>query len=583
MIYRREVLLGLPALVAARAVYALAVTPRSYPAGTIYVSKSATNGFAAGNDDHTLAQATAANRQTPFLTIAKAVASRAGGERIVVNSGIYAGAELGDRKYMRVGQASLSIEAFEPGQVVLQGSATVAVVRLDGISDGATVTLDGLVLDGAGISDACIRDDVTDAPFHRLIVKDCHMLGATRWAIATSCTGIDLKLDGNVCEGVPSLLRVTRLATPSRVVITGGSTTAPASEPGRGTIEVRAVEPGVAFSCSQHKLSVTLDESLSGRGNHHGILAASVESVSITGNDIAMSGTPEGRLPCPIRVYADAALPVTAPVVSDNVVTNRGRGGFGITIGNDAPGIGDGWVTDPVVTNNQVIGVAANQTSALHGIILGRTQGGQVLRNSVSDCALALIEKLNTVRGALFAANTVRLTACPGVGYSIALYAKGSLGTRFINNSVYIDDQSTNRVYVAHVRTDQGDARTRNARYANNATYFTGSADVRFVNVESENAASFARNLYYAAGSMPGDYFRYQGAGYASVAQWVAIEPDALDADPGFAAPEQGDFTLRTGSASIGAGVATGEVAVDKAGKVYSAPPSIGAYEYARG
>jgi hypothetical protein len=213
----------------------------------------------------------------------------------------------------------------------------------------------------------------------------------------------------------------------------------------------------------------------------------------------------------------------------------------------------------------------------VHGVLLGFNQGGQVLRNTIVGCGLALIQKMNTVTGALFANNTVR--DC----YSIALYAKGAVSTRFVHNSIYITDTAngSDAVTALQALDDDGGTHSTGIEFSNNAIHVAGNVLTKFVSVGASNTATFANDLYYSAFSLPANPFTYQGTSYASVALWAAArEATAVSGDPKFTDAANDNFRLQAGSAAIGVGAPASGVTTDKVGVAYASPPSVGAYEY---
>lgn len=549
-----------------------------YPAGTIYVSKTATNGFAVGSDSNTLAQSKASNRQTPFLTVSRAVSQASNGDLIVINDGSYTTTELGALSYVLVTGKGLRFKAYQTGQVTFLGSVATAVYRVNGQTAGFVNGLDGIILDGAGIANYCVLDDDASASLHTLTLNNCRTVNPLLRGVHPACAKVILNLFNWVHTGVTrSGLYTNTLASPSTVSIIGGSTTLTAMNNAQGAIDLTAVDAGVSVSISGHTVTGTLDNSLTSTGAHYGIIVANVTNVAITNNSVTMSGTPGSRVLAPIRVYAAAALAVTAPVVSGNAVVNNGLGGYGICLGNDASGAGNSYVTDPVVNDNTVTAVPATQTTPVHGILLGFNQGGSVLRNTVIGCGLALIQKMNTVTGALFADNTIRSP------YSIGMYAKGAVNTRFVHNSVYVTDTAngSDAVTVLQALDDDGGTHSTGVEFSNNAVHIAGNVLTKFVSVGASNTATFASNLYFSDFSLPANPFTYQGTSYASVALWAAAqEATAVSGDPKFVDAANDNFRLQATSAARGAGSVASGVTTDKAGVAFASPPSIGAYEY---
>lgn len=556
-----------------------------YPPGTIFVSKTATNGFAVGSDSNTLAQAKAPNRQTPFATIKQAFAQASAGDLIVINDGTYSGTDLdASLGYLNMVSKGVTLRAHRSGQVTLQATTGARVVRIQTMPSGAVISLTGIVIDGGDGAQHCIETDGTTNPY-TLTLTNCSTLNPTVRGLVLASTKVALSLFNHThSSGVSrALLYCNVMASGASVSIVGGSTTVSQQSLNQGGIELRATEAGASVSISGHTVDVTLQSSLTGNGTHDGIAIYNMSSVSVTNCSVAVRGTPGSRIGCGIRVSQTSAINVT-PTITGNTVVNETRGGYGILAGSDGTGVGDGYVVDPVVNDNIISGVAANQTvGPIHGILLGFNVGGEARRNRIYDCGLAMIQKKNLTSGALFAANTIRLTAFAGVGYSIGMYAKGALNTRFVNNSVYVNDASANAAQLQHVQADDvSGTNSSGIEYRNNAFYFTGSAAVKFVNVGASQSVTFSNNLYYSPAALPANCFSYQGANYSTVATWAAAqEATAVSGDPKFTDAANDNFILLAGSACIGAGVAASGVTTDKAGNAFASPPSIGAYEYA--
>ncbi len=82
---------------------------------------------------------------------------------------------------------------------------------------------------------------------------------------------------------------------------------------------------------------------------------------------------------------------------------------------------------------------------------------------------------------------------------------------------------------------------------------------------------SYTNNLWYASDDVAGsDDVDYQGA---------TVSGTLAAADPGFAAPATGDFTLAESSPASSGGVALAEAPQDHAGRCYGSPPTVGAFE----
>ena len=548
-----------------------------YPPDTIFVSKTATNGFAVGSDSNTVAQAK--SRQTPWLTVSKAVASAPVGSLVVINDGSYTGLELGASSYVLFTSAqTLSFKAHRAGQVTFLGSVATAIMRINSSAASSVSTFTGIIFDAAATSDYAILDNTTGGVVHTLNFVNCSFLNTNLHGLTGSATKPIINLTDCTFNSVTrGYMSFTAFASGAQVSILRGSGTITGTNNASPCINLKATASGSAVSITGFTLSVTLASGLTSTGAHDGIVLTNISTVSVTGNTVSLLGHPGSRSGSCVTVTADAAVDVTAPEISNNTLYNETTGGYGVIAGADGSTAGDAHVLNPVVNDNTITAVPANQVTPVHGIIIGFNIGGTALRNTIVGCGLALIQKKNTVTGALFADNTI---SSP---YSIGMYAKGSVGTRFVHNSIYVTDtaHASDAVTVMQALDNDDGTHATGIEFTDNAISIAGNVLTKFVNVQASCTATFANNLYYSAFSLPANPFTYQGTSYASVAAWAAAqEATAVSGDPKFVDAANGNFHLLAGSAAIGAGVAVVDVPTDKGGTAFASPPSIGAYEY---
>ncbi|HYJ10125.1 MAG TPA: right-handed parallel beta-helix repeat-containing protein [Polyangiaceae bacterium] len=154
----------------------------------------------------------------------------------------------------------------------------------------------------------------------------------------------------------------------------------------------------------------------------------------------------------------------------------------------------------------------------------------------------------------------------------------GCVDCLFAHNTVYLP---TTRILRILQETTTADGFTflpaSNGRISNNLFVYTRAEITnggRAINVGADTSpATFSceNNLWYASDDVAGSAdVDYQGA---------AVSGTLAPADPDFADPSNGDFTLAANSPAVGAGVALDEVPQDHAGRCYATPPTVGAFE----
>jgi hypothetical protein len=154
----------------------------------------------------------------------------------------------------------------------------------------------------------------------------------------------------------------------------------------------------------------------------------------------------------------------------------------------------------------------------------------------------------------------------------------GCVDCLFAHNTVYLP---TTRILRILQETTTADGFTflpaSNGRISNNLFVYTRaeiSNGGRAINVGADTSPatfSYENNLWYASDDVAGSAdVDYQGA---------AVSGTLAPADPDFADPTNGDFTLAVNSPAVGAGVALDEVPQDYAGRCYATPPTVGAFE----
>ena len=164
-------------------------------AATIYVSNSATNGYALGSDSNTYAQAQ--NKSTPYLTLTKATSlSIANGDTIIINDGIYneAAAVIPARYGLTITNDSAT--GVSGGVIIRAATNTSRVLHLP-LNGGTTqaYTIGPIVLDANNTQSTCVTiDSVNDVA--NLVINGTKFLNPTAyWIVSTHLT--NLTMSGN--------------------------------------------------------------------------------------------------------------------------------------------------------------------------------------------------------------------------------------------------------------------------------------------------------------------------------------------------------------------------------------------------
>lgn len=154
----------------------------------------------------------------------------------------------------------------------------------------------------------------------------------------------------------------------------------------------------------------------------------------------------------------------------------------------------------------------------------------------------------------------------------------GCVDCLFAHNTVY---RPTTRILRILQETTTSDGFTflpaSNGRVSNNLFVYTRAEITsagRAINVGADTSPAtftYENNLWYASDDVDGSAdVDYQGA---------TVSGTLAPADPDFADPTNGDFTVAANSPAVEAGVALTEVPQDHAGRCYATPPTVGAFE----
>lgn len=481
---------------------------------TYYVSSTADNGYAVGNDGNSSAQAQ--NKATPWLTVQGAIGNAAvvAGDTLIINGGAVAGTNLYTATTFFNDAKGLTFQ----GDNYPRLTSAAAQARVFNHNTTANTTLTGLIIDGLSnatspltISSAASAPTVT---INGCVLRDSTAgAGAGTYAINNSSANLRLVVTNSTLTAVRSCIQSVALATGYINATDNVMTTLAASSGTEGTIRASASATGITAYIARNTLNCT--SAISGAGaNPYGVIHLSNIVSLIERNRISIAGA-AATVAC-IALTSEAAVLAENSTIRWNELrhsaTTGGASGYGIIVGADATGgANDNQVSYPCIYGNYITGVAGS-SPALHGILLGFIKAGYVFDNVVAYSDIHLIAKVTTERS-LFANNILPSTTSGANGM---MRTKGAVNNIFCGNSAVSD--STNAPKVMYVTIDGATNSTGNVFAANtvNAQWNVTA----MTQVDAAQTATFLFNDYDLAG-VSGTPWSYQGVTRATLALWT--------------------------------------------------------------
>lgn len=485
---------------------------------TVYVSQSATNGYAIGSDANNYSQAQ--NKSSPKLTLASALSAAVAGDTIKINDGTYTAATFHDI----TSGVSISPEnayavtlkcAAGQAQVVRVGAAgetiTIGAVIVDAESNSAAscigingTTARGVVLDGTRLINAgnarfavesINSSQVLTFTAHDVVVTNAStaggiylLLGA---AAAVSINGA--QLDNSAGVGIASALR-------SAVYL---NATAAA------TILIRRVSG--TWKTGSGGVSGSFIRASGCRG-----IIEDNRGMRLTGGDTS------GAL---IRVDNASGVQTDGILIRRNHGSQETTGGFLILVGADGASANDNKTNRCVISENDVSG--SDAASLMHGIMIGNSLGGLISGNIVRKAAIPLLVKL--CAEAVYVHNNDIIA--PITSTSGCCRAKGSVNAIFSANRVQMASGYINPAVVVD-RDPTLPTLSTGAIAVGNVAYSPVNV-AKMVTVGGAADSSTAEFFYndYSALSYTAAAFGYQASTYDSVSGWVASRESTARAD----------------------------------------------------
>lgn len=536
-----------------------------------YMSNSATNGFAIGNDANN-----GLTKATPKLTLAGVTtainASANDSYALTINDGTYsvATANVGSFKY------NLTIDPVTDYGVTLSiaASTTASFIAINAsVASGATLSLGKIIVDCANTA-----VDMTHAyeglaltpaanTYHAILRGITFKNPRFRHVYDTRTTG-DLIGWWNQIVDTPgltgqrgSIIQAARVS--GNIAIDGVYTSIiDASVPGAGAILVDVTAVNTCACIVRNCTGVVTIAAGVGNGTYLGVRVNNIAQTIIELNDLAVvwggSGTPSAYI---YNIGSTMSVSSANGIIRKNKGFNGTTGGIMALIGSDATSVGDNYANDGLIEDN--ILTAANSTTT-HGAMLGNNTGGDIRANKVINCCIPLLRKANT--GGRVYGNTV-IDPIGDYGW----YSKGSTNGGFYNNDIIITASAQpSAVFSAMYVGINGTTNSTGIKAYNNNIY-TEKLLPKLVNVAVGSDATFSNNNYYSSLPLSSASFSYQGSTYDSIAAWSAArESTALNINPNFDASQIAKNAALSGSGKNQWWTSTGRRPVGKNGEPFA-------------
>ena len=471
---------------------------------TWYVSNVAANGFALGNDSNS-----GLSKALPMLTIAAAHDAAAPGDTIIVNSSetIY------DSAFFSINK-SLTILPWSFRGVTIRSTNTSYTLYIN----ADNVTLGALVIDteitSGGRADSAVRGPAAGSAKRGLKINGALLKGNTYSMYFTGlCEVQNVEVQSAGSARAQMLLEP---ALPGSVTVDGLVSDAPLTcMPSVPGVSLAMCGCTVAFSAS---------------GTQRALRAVGCAHYLIERNELYVDGSTAAF---GIHISPHATQTTYSAVIRRNRIRLGAAAaqlttGYGIGIGAEVATAGEFRSVE--ICENEI-------NHANHGLFVGYcVQEADVWGNVLRDTIIGLISKGNLTGDVVHHHNVVVGGPLSGG----ALRAKESSKTKHYNNLVIFDARSAAAGVFAY-----GTDGSVGCEFANNVLYAPGLSVYRAASLIDTSTATFRRNNYFGSFSAT----TFNGAAWAD---WLDVEPTALNADPAFVGA--GDYRLTAASPLIGAG-----------------------------
>jgi hypothetical protein len=480
----------------------------------IYVSKSATNGYAVGNDSNTYAQSH--SKATPKLTVIGAEDVAVDGDEIIINDGTYA-----EVSPLSVNIPNLTIIPENDYMVTLQ-SASGTSQTFTQQAAGTGLTIGRIIIDSQNVQNYTLLTQVgatvNDLTLDGTYLVNFNIAGTNLKRIKNFTMKNNWKVDSTALTTAPNAIFITESYAGNTSISNG---IVNLISPGGTSYCVNAVAVEAGCNIAIHDVVMNYGATI-GTASIYGIKTSGYnEDIhDNTCNQLSLqtSGTHEGIYSAPSAIETYKTWVYNNKIYGANTNPATNGSGHCVSVGED----GESGVNANTKKGIWVHGNKCYNTN--HMVFVGWQTGAIVQGNYCNNGVIGVIGKHTT--NCQFTGNILEDITASG-----ALRAKGSNGDIFANNTVILKKATG----IAMLATISNATVTSNAVFKNNNIYIDGVL-AKFVEVSNDgSSATFANNNYYSTIGISATAFVYNATTYATFAEWLAaVETTALNVNPQF-------------------------------------------------
>lgn len=554
----------------------------SAQAATVYVSASAANGIPAGND--TTGTGTIG---APWASMTKAFSTATSGDTIMCNDGTYSAATT-----YAISAKSFTINGVTDYGCVLTASTGASAAQVLHYSfSGGTLTLGRIVIDGLAdtgfptsngmtITDTAAAITVT---LNQTLIRNYvhNAIQATGTATKLNFTANAAIVQGSSAAAGSRGGYFFNGVTEGSLVWNGGSITLPSKSTATyGLIYLLARASGVTARITSVRASAILTSGLTGSSSHYGFRVWNVANALIEGNDITLDGNSTPRQFFGIWTSANTASPAVNSdnaVIRFNTLRQYSAGGIGIANGQDGSfATADGQANGAQIYGNRILGNAASETST-HAVLCGFVTTCTLWGNHTERFNIGYIFKDITTSALAYSNTATRITGQ-------LFRSKGAANVTYANNTGVRPASAYASSYCLYADWDNVTTVAATGTVFRNNVCLDLVTTSGYLLVDSTSDATGSHNTYISTVAPPTNGWSYQGANYATLADWIAAGRETLvyQVDPMLRDAANGDFRMRPSSSLRHAGTPVSGALVDFQGQPFRSPPPVGAHNAER-
>ena len=503
----------------------------------VYVSQTATNDYAVGNDSND-----GSTKALAKLTITSAWGAMSSNDVMIINDGTY-----DESSYLFMsGKTGCSITA-ENDHLVTWTNQTVEGRIFHFDESTSPITMGKLIIDGEDAQTSCFTLDTAPVTPGTAIFDGTWFRNATTYVLSSSKVGTLTFQNGARLENSPRFLNLLQTANDATYNFTD-TTFINSDEITLGANPIRIV-PTSATGLTVNMTNVTASVARPAGDTNTarqmfefgGVATINIENYTFSYTNTTTESM-GGMVIIPHATLTTNRVRINGITSGSSATTKQSYGLIiGSEIATNANRINDVKVTNCTVTNCN------------HGIMFGFITSAEAYGNSATDSDLGFNCK-----------GTTTCTVAGNFTKDIATYAylgKFDAGSTFANNT-HITESTAATIGVCATQDNEGSNPSVNTNYYNNNIYDAlGTQTLLYCENDSSTANYYNNNVYQPNGNT-NNRFVYQATDTDVLATWdtaVNVANTAsgnTEVDPLLTDYTNGDYSLTSASTLVGGGTA---------------------------